>query len=186
MLLNGKAGNDGGLTQSVRTQLLTPWLRAAAPCPPPCQLTTFTSDLPGAATTAHVFVTLRGAAGETGALELRPAPGAAAAFARGAADAFPLRLAPDLGELRELEVAHDGAGADPGWHLARVEVLHCGSGKVRMPRAAGMLTGRAFAREGALSIATAAGGPFGRPAAQPAGIPPSHTSRYFEGCPSLD
>ncbi|KAI8463909.1 MAG: Lipase/lipooxygenase [Monoraphidium minutum] len=97
------------------------------------QVTTCTSALPGTATTAAVFIDIAGAAGSSGAIELRP-PAAGAAgggpFAEGGVSSFALRLAPALGELSTLRVWTDGGGAAAAWHLERVEVAHPRSGKV--------------------------------------------------------
>ena len=89
-----------------------------------------TGDVRGAGTDAGVFVELLGERGATsGPRALLPSPPSAAAFARGAVDAFELRL-PALGELSALRVWTDGRGAP--WHLDFVAVRerapHAGGG----------------------------------------------------------
>ncbi|KXZ51726.1 hypothetical protein GPECTOR_11g173 [Gonium pectorale] len=89
-------------------------------------VTTHTSDLPGAGTDANVFVEMLGNRGSSGPRELK---GKGNLFERGKADAFVLKM-PDLGDLTELEVWHDGSGFGAGWHLDYVEVHSSATGKV--------------------------------------------------------
>lgn len=85
----------------------------------PYLLTFCTSDLPGAATDADVFVTLQGSK-HTSARICMPAE--SSDFARGQRDQFRLPL-PDLGALQKLTVEHNNKGSSPAWHLDQVEVL---------------------------------------------------------------
>jgi hypothetical protein len=96
------------------------------------QITTHTSDVEGAATSAHVLMALSGTAGSSGTLELsHPSarPASSNGFARGEAASFTFSCA-GLGDLQQLVVWHDSSGAQPAWHLAYVEVAELSSGKV--------------------------------------------------------
>jgi hypothetical protein len=112
---------------------------------PMLQITTHTSDIEGAGTSAHVNMVLSGTAGSSGSLDLsRPssithsAQAAALAagsshsangFGRGDVAEFVVRCAP-LGDLQQLVVWHDSSRPQPAWHLAYVEVAELSSGKV--------------------------------------------------------
>ena len=50
--------------------------------------------------------------------------------AQGKHDTFVFKM-PDLGDLKELEIWHDGKGFGAGWHLDFVEVHSSATGKVR-------------------------------------------------------
>lgn len=103
------------------------------------QITTHTSDIEGAATSAHVLMALSGTAGSSGALELshpNPMPASSNGFARGEAASFTFGCA-GLGDLQQLVVWHDSSGAQPAWHLAYVEVAELSTGKVKSKSSAG-------------------------------------------------
>lgn len=108
------------------------------------QVTTHTSDIEGAGTSARVAMVLTGAAGSSSSsLSLdhpssisgkAPAAGLISGcgsngFGRGEAACFDFSCA-QLGELQQLEVWHDSSGPQPAWHLAYVEVTELRSGKV--------------------------------------------------------
>lgn len=79
-----------------------------------------TSDLKGAGTDANVYVVLIGAGGEkTEKLALHAA--AHDDFERGQRDVFILEV-PDVGEVEQIEIGHDGTSAKSTWHLDHVEV----------------------------------------------------------------
>ncbi|GLC54185.1 hypothetical protein PLESTB_000832700 [Pleodorina starrii] len=89
-------------------------------------VTTHTSDLPGAGTDANVCCEMFGSKGSSGARELK---GKGNLFERAKADKFIFKM-PDLGDLTELEIWHDGTGFGAGWHLDYVEVHSGATGKV--------------------------------------------------------
>lgn len=129
-------------------------LHAACTSTSMLQITTHTSNVEGAGTSAHVNMVLSGTAGSSGSLDLsRPssithsaqATGLAAGsshsgngFGRGDAAEFVVRCAP-LGDLQQLVVWHDSSGPQPAWHLAYVEVAELNSGKVRVCLHAGQI-----------------------------------------------
>lgn len=77
----------------------------------------YTSDVANAGTDANVTVELRGSKGALGATRL-VAKGFNA-FERGGRNAFKVPGS-DVGDLRSVVVAHDGASAGADWHLAKV------------------------------------------------------------------
>ncbi|KAF6255158.1 Lipase/lipooxygenase [Scenedesmus sp. NREL 46B-D3] len=86
------------------------------------QLLVRTSDLPGAATDAAVYVELLGASSASSGPQLLT-PAGPHAFQRGGADEFRLLLRQGLGDLQQLRVVLDGCGArHPTWHLLQLEV----------------------------------------------------------------
>lgn len=112
------------------------------------QVTTHTSDIDGAGTTARVCMELSGTAGSSGRAELiRPSSitqnaqvtEAAAAssshsgngFGRGECADFFISCAA-LDDLQQLDVWHDSSGEQPAWHLAYVEVTEVRSSKVSL------------------------------------------------------
>jgi hypothetical protein len=160
MLLNVAKGDPGcrwPLCHTVTLAGLWGWHLAAClltccPCMTTnmnmLQITTHTSDVEGAGTSAHVNMVLSGTAGSSSSLDLShpssishsdkgtgPADGSRSGFGRGDAAAFMVRCAP-LGDLQQLVVWHDSSGPQPAWHLAYVEVAELSSGKVRALTAA--------------------------------------------------
>jgi hypothetical protein len=87
-------------------------------------LTTYTGTAWGAGTDADVWVALRGEGGTWGPSVL---PAGRDAFEAGKCDAFPL-VTPELGELAEVALGHDGSGQGSAWFLERVELFHHGTG----------------------------------------------------------
>lgn len=85
------------------------------------QVVTFTSDLKGAGTDAGVHIELIDASGASSGRQqlLTSAPDA---WERGKADEFRIKCQA-LGNLTKLRIGHDGKGAHPAWHLAKVRVL---------------------------------------------------------------
>jgi hypothetical protein len=53
-------------------------------------------------------------------------------FQRGQLDVFQVCNAPDVGQLKQIEVRHDGQGKKNGWHLAWVKVTNETTGAVAM------------------------------------------------------
>eukprot|EP00775_Hariotina_reticulata_P013432 gene13432-13560_t len=103
------------------------------------QVTTFTSDLPGAGSDARVFIDLHGSnngsSTASGTLQLAyPVPKSSPSsiskpFARSQRDSFVIRCK-ELGQLSELLVWHDNSGGEPSWHLAHIEVHNVSTGQV--------------------------------------------------------
>ncbi|GIL93968.1 hypothetical protein Vretimale_245, partial [Volvox reticuliferus] len=89
-------------------------------------VTTHTSDIKGAGTDANVCMEMYGTKGRSGVRELT---GKGNLFERGKSDTFVYKM-PDLGDLTELEIWHDGTGFGAGWHLDYVEVHSSATGKV--------------------------------------------------------
>ena len=76
------------------------------------------ADLKAAATDSNVSLILRGSHGDLGPLSLDK-PGA---FTRGSRDVFLVDRVASVGELKEAEVAVDGSGMRPSWHLESILV----------------------------------------------------------------
>lgn len=76
------------------------------------QVKVATSDLRGAGTSANVYITLFGSAGDSGA---RCLESGAKNFERGRSDIF--ELVADVGELESIRIGHDNSGLSPNWHL---------------------------------------------------------------------
>jgi hypothetical protein len=90
---------------------LLPWL----------QIATFTSDAKGAATDAGVHIELIDTGGaSSGRKQL--VTSAPDAFERGKVDEFRIKCQA-LGNLTKLHIGHDGKGAHPAWHLAKVRLM---------------------------------------------------------------
>eukprot|EP00899_Mesostigma_viride_P006814 jgi/Mesvir1/16133/Mv08410-RA.4 len=82
------------------------------------QVTTHTSDMRGAATSANVWVRMLGERGQSPWLALESSPHN---FERGRMDAFLIETK-DVGSISEIEIGTDGSGLSPQWHLDFVEV----------------------------------------------------------------
>lgn len=79
----------------------------------------------GAGTDANVFLTLFGANGDSGELELKKSETNRNKFERGKTDVFVFSDILSLGELSKLRIRHDNTGSLVGnthWHLDSVEV----------------------------------------------------------------
>lgn len=83
-----------------------------------------TSDLSGAGTDANVFLTLFGANGDSGELELKKSETNRNKFERNKTDVFTLSDLLSLGELTKLRIRHDNTGSigNTHWHLESVKV----------------------------------------------------------------
>ncbi|GAB4821886.1 hypothetical protein N2152v2_008932 [Parachlorella kessleri] len=92
-----------------------------------CELQT--SDLRKAGTTGHVYLTIIGERERIGTYKLSNPSGDH--FQRGQLDVFQISNAPDIGQLRQIEVRHDGQ-KKTAWHLAFVKVANQQTGAVAM------------------------------------------------------
>lgn len=92
----------------------------------PFSVKLYTSDLRGAGTDGDVSVSLHGDKGFIGGYRL---PAQRAAFERAKCDTFDL-LGTDCGRLSKIEVELKPSGLLDAWHLAHVEVLDKGDGRV--------------------------------------------------------
>lgn len=89
-----------------------------------------TSDVRRAGTAGNVYVTLVGDACTIGPYQLTNTE--SEHFQRDQLDVFEIEGAPDCGQLRQIEVRHDGAGRGNDWHLAWVKVANITTGAVAM------------------------------------------------------
>jgi hypothetical protein len=88
-------------------------------------VTTVTGNKLGAGTDSHVFVNIMGDKGETGKLELDQSTTNSNAFEKGKSDTFIVE-AKNVGEIKKINISHDGHGSGAGWYLDRVEVVSKG------------------------------------------------------------
>jgi hypothetical protein len=88
------------------------------------QLKVKTSDIFGAGTNANVFLTLFGANGDSGDLELKKSETHVDKFERNQTDVFMFNDMLSLGELSKLRIRHDNKGGlgNSNWHLESVTV----------------------------------------------------------------
>ena len=78
-----------------------------------------TGKMPGASTTANVYVELCGSHGNSGRLWLN---GSGRSFMSGGIDEFTVESGCDVGGLESVTVGHDNTGPGPGWFLKQVRV----------------------------------------------------------------
>lgn len=76
----------------------------------------------GSGTDAKVYLSMRGLAGSSGPKLLDSTKGKH--FKGGSTDEFIVN-APDVGDIDQVLIAHDGAGLGSSWHLDRVRQQHC-------------------------------------------------------------
>lgn len=83
-----------------------------------------TSDISGAGTDANVFVTIFGANGDSGEIELKKSETNRNKFERNKTDVFSFSDILSLGELTKLRIRHDNTGSigNTHWHLEYVRV----------------------------------------------------------------
>eukprot|EP01118_Nematostelium_gracile_P009375 TRINITY_DN3151_c0_g1_i3.p1 TRINITY_DN3151_c0_g1~~TRINITY_DN3151_c0_g1_i3.p1 ORF type:complete len:513 (-),score=190.16 TRINITY_DN3151_c0_g1_i3:51-1589(-) len=81
-------------------------------------VTVRTGDIRGAGTDAKVFINIFGSNGDTGR---RTLDNSSHNFAKGRTDIFTVD-AVDIGEIKKVEIGHDGTGFGAGWYLQDVSV----------------------------------------------------------------
>nr|XP_015208901.1 PREDICTED: lipoxygenase homology domain-containing protein 1-like isoform X2 [Lepisosteus oculatus] len=84
---------------------------------------TFTGDVAGAGTNAHVHIVLFGNQGSSESIPLSATEEKWDPFEKGQVDTFKVKTR-SVGTLHKIEIGHDGRGLESGWFLEKVEIVH--------------------------------------------------------------
>ncbi|RNA02032.1 tetratricopeptide repeat 25 [Brachionus plicatilis] len=86
-------------------------------------VTVVTSNKLGAGTDSNVFINIFGENGETGKLALDRREEKGKLFDKGNTDTFIVETK-NVGDIKKINLSHDGKGIGAGWHIDRVEITN--------------------------------------------------------------